>query len=558
MVIKQEGQSYVISFRFNPRLVDAVKQLPMRRFNYSDKTWMVPVDFKEEIEKFARKYNFQLPGAEEMEVPDIPPLPELSFEIPLKRKLFPYQAQGVAYAIQKKRLIIGDQPGLGKTGQAIATLIGAEALGNQSFPALVICPSSLKINWQREFQLWSNKRAIILSDKVKTSWPLYLSSGMADVVVVNYESLRKYFVEEIIAAEDGSFRLKNIHFSNRINVFKSIIIDESHRVRNLQAQITKFTKGLCVGKEYIIALTGTPVINKPKDLVAQLGVINRLNDLGGWKGFVTRYCSGEEEASNLKELNYKLSINCFVRRDKKDVLKDLPDKIRQVVICEIDNRREYNEAEADLINYLIKWKNATDEQLENAIRGQVMVRINILKNISARGKINDVCEFIDDIIETGEKLVIFGHLQEVLEKIANRYANKAIKITGSVSQSERQTNVDRFQTDPTCQLAVCSIKAAGVGLTLTASSRVSFIEQWWTAADHDQAEDRVHRIGQKDSVTATYFLGMDTIDEKIHEVVESKRGMSKQVTGSQEEIPVDTLRAFAELMIKNRTNNGTY
>lgn len=554
MTIKEQGRDFIIKFTFNPRLVNAVKALPERRFNYHDKSWSVPIEHREEIEKFARRYNFDISGKPEMVVPELPPLPDLGIQIPLKRPLYPYQRQGVAYAIQKKRLIIGDQPGLGKTGQAIAALIGGEVNGEKAFPALVICPSSLKINWQREFVLWSDKRAIILNDKVKTSWPLYLSSGMADVVIVNYESLRKYFVQEIMMSTDGSFRLKDVTFRNTITTFKSVIIDESHRVRNTGTQIAKFVKGVCIGKDYVIALTGTPVINKPKDLISQLGIINRLNELGGWKGFVTRYCSGETEASNLKELNYKLSTTCFVRRDKKDVLKDLPDKIRQEVICEIDNRKEYTEAENDLINYLVKWKNATDEQIEKAIRGEVMVRINILKNISARGKINDVCEYIDDILESGEKLVLFGHLQEVLKKIAGKYGPRAVMITGEVSQKDRQHNVDRFQKDPECQLAVCSIKAAGVGLTLTASSRVAFIEQWWTAADHDQAEDRVHRIGQKDSVTATYFLGRDTIDEKVHEIVESKRGIAKQVTGSNEEIPVDTLKAFAELMLKNRSN----
>lgn len=556
MTIKQEGERFVISFKYNPRLIDAVRELPERRFDYNSKTWSVPITRKEEIEKFARKFNFDLTNKPEIVVPAIPPLPKLNIDIPLKRKLYPYQREGVAYLLQKRRVIIGDQPGLGKTGQAIAGLLGLEQQGIQSFPALIICPSSLKINWQREFQLWSNKRAIILSDKIKSSWTLYLNSGMADVVIVNYESLKKYFVEEIIAGTDGTFRLKNVRFSNRINLFKSVVIDESHRVRNLQTQMTKFTKGVCVGKEIIFALTGTPVINKPKDLISQLGIINRLSDLGGWKGFMTRYCSGEKEASNLKELNYRLSTTCFFRRDKKDVLTELPDKVRQVVICEISNRKEYEEAEDDLINYLIKWKNATDEQLENAMRGLVMVKINILKNISARGKLNDVYEYIDDILDSGEKLVMFGHLKEVLDAISNRYKRKSISITGSVGMQQRQDNIDRFQKDESCQLACCSIKAAGVGLTLTASSRVGFIEMWWTSADHDQCEDRVHRIGQKNSVTATYFLGRDTIDEKIYEIVESKRGMAKQITGSNEEIPTDTLRAFADLMLKNQHNNG--
>lgn len=554
MEIKQEANSYRISFKYNPRIIEAVRDLPQRKFDYHSKTWTVPLQYQAEIEKFAKKFNFDISGKPEMTVPDIPDLPDLPFEIPTKLSLYPYQRKGTAYSMQKKRVIIGDKMGLGKTAQAIATLVGADIQGNESFPALVICPASLKINWQREFAKWSNKKAILLSDSIRSTWPYYLSSKMADIVIINFESLKKYFVEQISRNKEGKFTLRNIVFSDRIKLFKSIIIDESHRCKNNQAQQTKFVKGICVGKEYILALTGTPIINKPKDLLSQLGIINRLADMGGYSYFMSRYCSGDSEASNLKELNYKLATTCFFSRDKKEVLTDLPDKTRQIVYCEIDNRKEYDEAEADLINYLIKWKGATDEQVAKSMRGEVMVRINILKNISARGKLNDVFDFIDDTLESGEKLVVFGHLREVLDKVANRYSKTSIKISGDVPMSQRQANVDRFQNDDTCNLAACSIKAAGVGLTLTAASQVGFIEQWWTAADHDQCEDRCHRIGQKDNVTATYFLGRNTIDEYINQIVESKRGISKAITGSSEEIPTDIISEFAELMLKNRNN----
>lgn len=555
MEIKQEANSFRISFKFNPRIIEAVRDLPERRFDYKTKSWSVPVQYKTEIEKFAKKFNYDLNNTPEMEIPSIPDLPDLPFEIPTKLPLYPYQRKGTAYAMMHKRVIIGDKMGLGKTAQAIATAMGAEMQGNESFPVLVICPASLKINWQREFAKWSNKRAIILSDTIKSTWPYYLSSKMADVVIINFESLQKYFVESITKNEEGKFTLRNVTFSDRIKLFKSVIIDESHRCKNSKAQMTKFVKGICVGKEYILALSGTPVINKPVDLLSQLGILNRLSDLGGYSHFMTRFCSGDNQATNLKELNYKLATTCFFSRDKKDVLTDLPDKTRQVVYCEIDNRKEYNDAEADLVNYLIKWKNASDEQLERSMRGEVMVRINILKNISARGKLNDVIEFIDDTLESGEKLVLFGHLKEVLEKVSTRYKS-SIKITGDVPFQQRQANVDKFQNDESCNLAVCSIKAAGVGLTLTAASQVGFIEMWWTAADHDQCEDRCHRIGQKDNVTATYFLGKNTIDEHIYQIVNNKRGIAKTVTGSEEDVPVDILNEFASLMLKNRNQKN--
>jgi SWI/SNF-related matrix-associated actin-dependent regulator 1 of chromatin subfamily A len=318
-------------------------------------------------------------------------------------------------------------------------------------------------------------------------------------------------------------------------MFKSLIIDESHRCKSTATQQTKFTRGLSKGKEYILALTGTPVINKPKDLVSQLGIIEAMEYFGGYTKFMKRYCSGVKEASNLKELNYLLNKHCFYRRDKKDVLKDLPDKMRQIVICE-----------ADMINYLVQYKNASDEKIQRAMRGAIMVKIGILKNISARGKLADVIDYIDDVLESGEKLVVFAHLKEVIGALKEHYSH-ALTITGDDNNVHRQMAVDQFQNNPAKNLILCSIKAAGVGLTLTASSRVAFVELAWTAADHDQCEDRCHRIGQKDSVSCTYFLGKNTIDEHIYKIIDTKRDIAKAITGAQDDVEVDIVNAIAKL-----------
>ncbi len=239
-------------------------------------------------------------------------------------------------------------------------------------------------------------------------------------------------------------------------------------------------------------------------------------------------------------------MNCFFRRDKQDVLKELPAKMRQVAMCQIATRREYSDAEANLIKYLRQYKDADDEKVARAMRGEVMVQIGILKNISARGKLKDVFEFVDDILESGEKLVIFAHLREVIHAIHKNYPN-AVTITGEDSQDERQFAVDSFQKNPNTKLIICSIKAAGVGLTLTASSRVAFVELPWTAADCDQCEDRCHRIGQKDSVTCTYFLGENTIDEKIYKIIQTKRSIAATVTGATEQIEEDIINMIADL-----------
>lgn len=534
-IIIDMGNEYQVDFAYRKSIVDAIKLIPGRRFDYRDKKWLVPKESKEHLVRFAKinRFEFGMQASNKPQQYDTTPaLPDLTIDIPLKRELFPFQKTGVAYALDKKRLIIGDQPGLGKTSQAFATIIAADA-----FPCLIICPSSLKINWQREIDQFTHKKAMILNDSVKTNFFMYHQAGLADFFIVNFESLKKYFVEKIDDPGKGKpLRLNHIHFKAwAVNFFKAVIIDESHRVKSMKAQQTKFTKGICTGKEWILALTGTPVINKPKDLIAQLGIIEQFKAFGGYSAFVSRYCSGLKEASNLKELNYKLNTTCFYRRDKSDVMKDLPPKTRQVVMCDISTRKEYMDAQRDLEEYLRKYKEATDEQIRKSMKGEVMVRIGILKNISARGKFKEVIEFIDDLIESGEKLVLFGHLKEVLGKFKEHYPD-AVSITGEDSGAARQFAVDKFQTNPECKLIICSIQAAGVGLTLTASSRVAFVELGWHPAIHDQCEDRCHRIGQYDNVTCTYFLGKDTIDEWVYSIITEKRAMTNEVVGAVNDV----------------------
>lgn len=539
-IIEKNGYLWII-FNYRPHIVQAVKRIPGRRWDTTAKAWKVPSTSRRNVESFASKYGFSFKDnkTEQLEKEyNIKELPELKIDIPLKMTLFPYQATGVAYSLQKKRVIIGDQPGLGKTAQAIATVMAANA-----FPCLVICPSSLKLNWQREWGMWTDKKAMLLSNKNKDTWPMFAktegnlfeTAAMAHIFIVNYESLKKYFIAKIDKPEGVPLRLNHIKFKSTINLFKSVIIDESHRCKDLRTQQTKFVKGITHNKEYILALTGTPVVNKPKDLISQLGIIDQLPKLGGYKNFIDRYCEGLNGASNLKELNYNLSINCFYRRNKSEVLKDLPAKMRQVVLCDISTRKEYKDALADLEDYLKKYKHATDDQVARSMRGEVMVKIGILKNISARGKLADVVEYVTDVVESGEKIVIFAHLRDIQKEIYKHFPG-AVTIWGEDDGPTRQRNVDRFQKDPNIKVIICSIKAAGVGITLTASSRVAFVELPWHPADSEQCEDRCHRIGQKDSVQCTYFLGKNTIDEWIFKIIDKKRAVANTITGAKDDV----------------------
>lgn len=548
MNIQRTDKYFIISFRYQPHLIEAVKLLPGKRWDGVNKMWLVPTDFEAEVNYFANKYGFKFSNKTATTDADIaftlPPLPELTVQLNLAPGVvpYPYQNQGIARGLELKRFLNGDKPGLGKTIQAIATVHTAPA-----YPCLVICPSTLKENWKREFKKFTGKdRSLILDDSNKRTFPQFYNAGLTDVFITNFESLKKYFVHSMTNTEGQKLTLKHIKFKPEISMFNSVIIDESHRVKNGSAQQSKFCMGISSGKEYVILLSGTPVINKPKDLLSQLHIMSRLPDFGGYKGFVDRYCAGANEASNLRELNYRLNTTCFFQREKHDVLKDLPAKVRQTVICEINNRKEYIDAEADLVRYLREYKLESDEKIQKSMKGEVMVRINILRQISARGKVAEVVEFVNDMLEQDEKVILFVNLHEVGNELRKHFP-KAVAVTGLDSREQRQSAVDRFQSDPTCTLIICSIKAAGVGLTLTASSNVAFVEFPWTYADCEQCEDRAHRIGQKDSVTAYYFLGKNTIDEKIYQIIQTKKDMAATITGSTEQVEESTIDLIANL-----------
>ena len=547
MNIELKGDNFELSFKYKPSIVDRVRQIPGRRFDGAKKVWIVParsrVDLERMIYQIRQFENINwVNGTEKKEEDiayDIPELPDLTVPHNLKIQPYPYQLKGIARGLQLKRFMNCDEPGLGKTLQSIATINLADA-----FPCLVVCPSSLKINWLREWEKFTDKKAMILTDKVRDTWTFFFQTGMHQVFIVNYESLKKYFVQRIKKAE--GWTLRDVEFRNSINLFKSVIIDESHRCKSASTQQAKFCKGICTGKEWVIELTGTPVVNRPKDLIPQLAILDRMNDFGGYKPFVDRYCSGQREASNLRELNFNLWKYCMFRRDKSLVLTDLPDKIRQVNTCEITNRKEYMDAERDLIMYLQKYKDADDDKIAKAMRGEVMVRINILRQISARGKVRDVIEFVKDFRENGKKIILFCSLHEVVDQL-KRYFPTAVSVTGRDSQDEKQRAVDAFQNNPKADIIICSIKAAGVGLTLTASSNVAFVEFPWTYADCCQCEDRAHRIGQKDSVTCYYFLGRRTIDEKVYRIIQEKKNIANAVTGSTEDIEENIVDMVARI-----------
>lgn len=560
--ITETPGTFRLSFEYNPILIDLIKRIPTRRWDNSENVWVVSkqglyppgYDARWYVEAFAQwavKKNYCSHVARRSETHDvvfeIPPMKEFVGEHYILPPYTPYsyQLEGVRYALDNKRCIFGDQPGLGKTLQAICAVVKAhkEAMTyGESFPVLVICPAALKVNWKREFKKFAGIEACILDDSNRASWEKFWQlkrpdgEALCPVFITNYESLKKFFVVKI--KNSSRFTLSSIVFDERVSVFKSIIIDESHKCKSSKTQQSKFVEGICRGKKWIFALTGTPVVNNNTDLIQQLKILGRLDDFGGYKQFVGRFCDGPKQSSNMKELHYRLWCCCFFRREKAKVLTQLPDKMRQYITCEITNRKEYQDAEDNFLKYLRQYKHADDDRIARAMRGEVMVRMGILKEIAARGKVKAVADFIHDVIDGGEKLIMFAYLKEVVMALKAEFPD-AVTVTGSDNTVQKQNAVDRFQNDPECKLIILNYKSGGTGLTLTASSRVGFIEFPWTYSDCEQAEDRAHRNGQKNAVNCYYFLGDKTIDEYMYKVIQTKKDIANEVTGTTTQIDED-------------------
>ena len=307
---------------------------------------------------------------------------------------------------------------------------------------------------------------------------------------------------------------------------KTIIIDEAHFIKNNKAKRTKNIKKLAKGRE-IIALTGTPIINKPVEFFNILNLIEP--DLfNNWFSYVKRYCGAYQDrygwdvsgSTNSEEL-HALASKCMIRRLKKDVLTQLPSKIRSVIPLEINNKKQYDFAKKELIQYLTEKKGSTEAiKAKNA---ETLVRIETLKQIVVKGKIKGIIEWIKDYLESNDKLVVFCTHLDVMAKLKETFRDICVEVNGSITGVKRDQAVNEFQNNPNIRLFIGN-KAAGVGITLTAANSTCTIELPWSPGDCDQQEDRVHRIGQEsDIVNAFYLIGQNTIEEEIIELLDKKR-----------------------------------
>jgi len=432
--------------------------------------------------------------------------PALEIEDRLGGELRPFQRAGVAYVLDARRTFLADEQGLGKTVQALAAL---EA--DAAYPAVIVCPASLKLNWEREAARWLPHRTrTVVSGTGTVAEP-------AELTIINYD---------IVHAHRTRLSLRRP---------RALVLDESHYVKNPRARRTQAVRRLADGlapDALRLALTGTPVMNHAEELIPQLRIIGRLEDFGSGARFARRFEGiGAEE-----RIHWHLRRRCFVRRSKADVLPQLPAKRQVPVPVSLDNEREYRLAEEDVIAWLREQPldlRELDRMVAAALRAERLAQLNALRRLASRGKGNAAMTWIEDFLASDEALVVFAGHREMQERLLERFPD-ALHLLGRDSIMAREAAVQAFQAGEG-RLLVCATRVAGQGITLTRASNVAFLDLEWTPAMHDQAEDRCHRIGQHDAVTAWYLLAAQTIDETMLDLIERKRRIVDAVTDGRTE-----------------------
>lgn len=444
-------------------------------------------------------------------------------------KYLPYQKAGVKYALEHNGVLFGDEMGLGKTIEVIGFINLDETIKT----VLIICPKSLTLNWKREINRWltRNLSYSIIFD--------YYFVVIPDIIICSYEQAKNY--------------------QNFLTLRKwdLMVIDEAHYIKNYKSQ-----RAICIHEigKYAnrkFALTGTPICNRPVELFGILKfVCSEVWDKGGigFKYFSKRYCNAHQErygkkkiwivtgSSNLEELQEKLRATCMIRRLKKDVLTELPPKRRQIIELPIEGNEEIIRAEVvafssyqekiDSFEIALTLVNIADDRysyeqaamrLEQAYK-VAFEEIAIQRISVARSKIPYVVEHVKTILEESNKIVLMAHHHEIIDALQSQLSEfNPVTLTGKTKLEDRQKAVDTFQNDDSCKIFIGSIQAAGVGITLTASSNVIFVELDPVPGNMTQAEDRLHRIGQNNSVLVQHFVFDDSIDARFVQLLIQKQ-----------------------------------
>ena len=428
-----------------------------------------------------------------------------------------HQKEAIQKLVENKKFILSDDMGLGKTTSAIIA-----SLESGSKKVLIICPATLKINWKREIENYSDK-------------PIYIAEGKnfntdSDFVIINYDIIKNFHDPK---KKDDSQILKS--------KFDLIIIDECHMAKNPQAQRTKLINDIAKTSERLWLLSGTPMTSRPMDYFNLLSLVDSPVSKN-WMAYAIRYCAGYQfnvggkkvwnvtGASNLEELRDRTS-GTILRRLKENVL-DLPDKIITPVYLKLKSK-QYEEVMGEYYD----WYDKNPEESKSLT--VQFTKLTKVRQIIADEKIKETIELAENILEQDKKVIIFCNFTDSLNKITEHFGKSAVKLDGSMSQHERQYSVDQFQENPKVKVFVGNIRAAGTGITLTAGEAAIFNDLSFLPSDHAQAEDRSYRYGQKNNVLVYYPIYQNTIESVIYDIVNNKKKVIATVMGDDKN-PADT------------------
>lgn len=520
----KDAKYWYVGFRYDERLVKEIKRFVGAGYNPENKEWYIPFALPTvaPLQKWLHDNGFvegmnYYPSKRVLEYQE--PLAIITpedvaiacKELGFKRMPRPYQCEGIAYMINHGNCINGDDCGLGKTMQTIMTLELMDA-----FPALVITPASVKYNWKKEWEKWNPNRTVgVVGRKKKFDENVWQN----DVIIINYDILGERGLDKPTAKFKELLKKR----------WASCVMDEIHFLKSEKALRTKMAKKIVKTVPHVWGLTGTLTQNKPADLIQPFTIIRRFEDIfGSTKEFKYRYCNAKMTVfgmdcsgfSNLEELHELLRMGGYIRRNKRDVLDELPPMVEQTIDVPISNTREYRKAENNLLEYLEK---IDINKVNSAVNAPHLVMIQTLKQLSIEGKLPFITTYIKEWLEAneGEQLLVFGVHRMPLQQLAEYF--KAPLIQGGVSADKKQQIVNEFSNGGH-RLLFANIQSAGTGTDGLQDncSNLVYIELPDKSTELEQANARLERMGQRNSINITYLLSPDTIDADIKEMVADK------------------------------------
>ena len=531
----------LIQFPYNKELIEEIKNIPGRTYSPTDKGWIIPDQFLIMAAEMIRPYYpFVADTVRDYSTIFTPPsttidmtmakdiddlderrskkvVKEIKDRLQMPYDLYPYQEIAVAFLEERDKVskgaLVGDQPGLGKTIEALSWL----SLSPKR-PVLVITQASIKRNWYREIEKWLPGSIIQILNQGKD-----IIDPDADFVIINYDLIWRKGIEEQLLKRK----------------FPVVIYDEVTAIKEPSAKRTKTAKKIGRRAEFNIGLSGTPILNRPIEFYNILNLIDPKQFTSHFK-FGMRYCNGHHNgfgyvfkgSSHINELREQIKP-LMIRRLKEDVLTELPAKSRRTIYIDMPGKyyQDYIAAENNLVETLQALPSGKVSQEYEDSRMWLLSKLNYLRHIVGLAKAEEAEEIIKNFVDAGEKLVVFAHHHDVMD-LMDEYLTKDkvnhVKVDGRTELNNRQTAIDTFQDDPECMVFLAST-AMGMGVTLTAASNALFVERQWTPGIEEQMEDRLHRIGQTNGVLIHYMQVEHSLDEKMDRLVENKRAVLNEV-----------------------------